>query len=256
MQSQHLHALRRELSDANRPIRLRLSGEQGPLTDSLLVKHVKGQASICGGFEYRLLCVASRAGLPLKSFMAMAAELQFVTDRGNLHSVCGIVAQAAEGESDGGLATYQLVIRDALSLMEARINTRIFRQASEIDVTNILLREWLQNNPVLARYFDFSLLVRASSEPREFIMQYNESDAAFLRRLWKRRGLGWSFEPGEPTRHDAVRGHRLVVFDDSQSLAQSPAGTVRYHRDDGTEARDSITAWHAVRTDRRERHAP
>lgn len=237
-----------ELTDANRPIRLRLRSAQGPVTDLLLVKQVKGHAAICGGFEYRLLCVASRAGLPLKAFNAMAAELQFVTDRGQLHSVCGIVAQAAEGESDGGLATYQLVIRDALTLMEACTNTRVFRNASEIDITNMLLREWIQKNPVLAHSFDFKLLTATSYPPREFTMQYNESVAAFPRRLWKRRGLAWFFEPGEAPRDDVVRGHRLVLFDNSQALLQNAAGSVRYHRDDGTEARDSITAWHAMRT--------
>jgi type VI secretion system secreted protein VgrG len=236
------------LTDANRPIRLRLSGEQGPVDDLLLVKQVTGKASICGGFEYRLLCVASQAGLPLKAFNAMAAELQLVTDRGDLHSICGIVAHAAEGESDGGLATYRLVIRDALTLMEARTNTRIFRHASEIDITNILLREWLQTNPVLAGAFDFKLLAATSYPAREFTMQYNESDAAFLRRLWKRRGLAWFFEEGEATRHDAVRGHRLVLFDSPQALTQNAAGVARYHRDDGTEVRDSITAWHALRS--------
>jgi type VI secretion system secreted protein VgrG len=236
------------LTDANRPIRLRLLGRQGPIENLLLVKHVQGQASVCGGFEYRLLCVASQAGLPLKSFNALAAELQLVTDRGELHPICGIVAHAVEGESDGGLATYQLVIRDALSLMEARINTRIFRQASEIDITNTLLREWLQTNPVLAGAFDFKLLTVGAYPAREFTMQYNESDAAFLRRLWKRRGLAWFFEAGEEARRDAVRGHRLVVFDSQQALTQNAAGTVRYHRDDGTEARDSITAWHALRS--------
>jgi len=248
MPSQQLYQLPQELTDTNRPIRLRLFGEQGLLTDRLLVKHVKGQTDICGGLEYRLLCVAAQAGLPLKSFIAMAAELQFVTDRGELHSVCGIVAQVAEGESDGGLATYQLVIRDALSLMEARINTRVFRQASEIDITNTLLREWLHDNPILARAFDFILPTATSYPAREFTMQYNESDAAFLRRLWKRRGLAWFFEAGEKPRHDAVRGHRLVLFDQPHALKQCPAGTVRYHRDDGTEARDSITAWHGSRS--------
>lgn len=248
MHAQQIQFLNQELTDSNRPIRLRLSGEQGAPTDRLLVKHVKGQADICGGFEYRLLCVAGRAGLPLKTFIAMAAELQFVTDRGELYSICGIVAQAAEGESDGGLATYQLVIQDALSLMETRINTRVFRQTSEIDITRTLLGEWLHKNPILARAFDFKLLTAASYPIREFTMQYNESDAAFLRRLWKRRGLAWFFEAGEPTGRDAVRGHRLVLFDNSHTLAQSTAGTVRYHRDDGTEARDGITAWHASRS--------
>lgn len=132
--------------------------------------------------------------------------------------------------------------------MEGRTNTRVFRESSELDITRLLLREWLQNNPVLARTFDFRFLTAASYPRREFTMQYNESDAAFLRRLWKRRGLAWFFEAGEQAGHDTVRGHRLVLFDDPRTLAQSTAGTVRYHRDDGTEARDSITAWHALRS--------
>lgn len=248
MPSSPVHLPVNALNHANRPIRLRLAGEHGVLDDLLLVQHVQGHATICGGFEYRLFCIAAQAGLPLKMFNAMAAELQFVTDGGALHPVCGIVAHAAEGESDGGLASYQLVVRDALALLEARTNTRVFRDSSEVDITNVLLRECLQNNPVLAHAFDFRFLTKASYPRREFTMQCNESDAAFLRRLWKRRGLAWFFEPGEQTGVDAVRGHRLVLFDDPYVLTQASAGTVRYHRDDGTEARDSITAWHAMRS--------
>jgi len=236
------------LSNANRPLRLRLSSEQGVLDDLLLVQQVQGHSTICGDFEYRLSCVATKTGLPLKMFNAMAAELQIVTDRGALHSVCGIVAHATEGGSDGGLATYQLVMRDALTFMEARTNTRVFRNASEIDITHVLLRECLQKNPVLASAFDFRVLARTDYPRREFTMQCNESDAAFLRRLWKRRGLSWFFEAGEPAGSGMVRGHRLVLFDDARALAQASAGTVRFHRDDGTEARDSITAWHALRS--------
>ena len=237
------------LNDVNRPIRLRLHGEQGPIDNRLLVKHVIGEETMCGGFEYRLLCVAARAGLPLKAFNALSAELQLVTDSGDLHSVCGIVASAAEGESDGALATYQLVVRDALALMEARVNTRIFRNASEIDITRTLLREWLHTNPVLAGAFDFKLLTTKAYPPRAFTMQYNESDAAFLRRLWKRRGLAWFNEArtGTGPRRDGMPGHCLVLFDRPDALTQNAAGTVRYHRDDGTEQRDSITAWHARR---------
>lgn len=239
-----------KLSSANRPLRLRLAGEHGVLDDLLLVQQVQGHAAICGGVEYRLFCVSTQTGLPLKMFNAMAAELQFVTDRGALHPVCGIVAHATEGESDGGLATYQLVIRDALALLEARTNTRVFRDASEIDITHVLLRECLRNNPMLARAFDFRFLTTASYPRREFTMQCNESDAAFLRRLWRRRGLAWFFEPTPLPQagDDAVRGHRLVLFDDPRALPQGGAATVRYHRDDATETRDSITAWHALRS--------
>lgn len=166
MHFQQIKATLQGMTGKNRPIRLSLSGRDGPVDDLLLVKHVDGHESVCGGIEYRLLCVGSEAGLPLKQFNAMAAELEFVTDTGNLHSVCGIVASAAEGESDGGLATYQLVIRDALSIIDARVNTRVFRNASEVDITNTLLREWLQNNPVLARAFDFKWLITGSYPPQ------------------------------------------------------------------------------------------
>lgn len=237
------------MSDANRPLRLRLSGERGAIDDLLLVKHVNGIESLCGGIEYHLLCVASEAGLPLKRFIAMAAELQLVTDRGELRCICGIVSQAVEGESDGGFATYQLVLRDALSLMEHRVNTRIFRNASEVDITDKLLREWLYANPILATAFDFKLSHTRSYPAREFTMQYNESDAAFLRRLWKRRGLTWFFQHGAASGAGSkgIAGHSLILFDAPDALEQNAAETVRYHRDDGTELRDSITAWYARR---------
>jgi len=239
------------LSEAQRPIRLRLSHEQGVADDALLIKHVSGIETICGGIEYRLLCVASQAGLPTKQLIAAPVELQFVTDMGTLRSVCGIVDVAVEGESDGGLATYQLIVRDALSIMEKRSNTRVFRNQNEVDITQLLLSEWQHNNPVLARAFKFDLGQLKSNYPaREFTMQSNESDAAFLRRLWKRRGLAWFIRPGDAsdTGSDDTPAHTLALFDDVSSLAQNAAGLVRYHRDDGTESRDSITAWHAVRT--------
>ena len=238
------------LTEANRAIRLRLSGEQGVVDDLLLVKHVSGVETICGGIEYSLLCVASQAGLPLKQFIANAVELQFVTDSGGLRSVCGIVGGVVEGQSDGGLATYQLIVRDAFSLLEQTCNTRVFRNASEVDITNIILREWREANPVAARTFAFDLGHLKSYPSRELTMQYNESNAAFLRRLWKRRGIAWFVLPGAATERgsDATSLHTLVLFDDAMSLLENANGPARFHRDDGTEKRDSITAWQAVRT--------
>lgn len=239
------------LTQANRPIRLRLSHQNAILDDLLLVKRVSGQETLCGGIEYRLSCVSNNASLPLKDFIALPAELQFVTDRGQLRSVCGIVAQASAGQSDGGLATYQLVVRDALSLMEKRINTRVFRNQNEVDISTALAREWRELNPILAKVFDLDVAgVRGKYPPREFTMQHNESDAAFLRRLWKRQGIAWFIRPGvasAPGSTDTPT-HTLVLFDAPLSLAQNAAGSVRFHRDASTEARDGVIGWSAVRT--------
>lgn len=238
------------LSDAHRPIRLRLSRAGKVVDDLLLVKHVTGTETICGGFEYRLLCVSLHADLPLKHFIAVPVELQFVTDHGDLRAVCGIVAQAAAGQSDGGLATYLLVVRDALALMEHRINTRVFRNKNELDITEIVLNEWRQTNPILAQVFGTDWSCLAGSYPsREFAMQHNESDAHFLRRLWKRRGIAWFMRPDQASesQEHAMRAHTLVLFDDVFKLPQNAAGMVRYHRDDATEEQDTVIAWSPVR---------
>ena len=238
------------LSGANRPIRLRLWNEKGIADDTLIVRHVSGVETLCGGIEYVLLCVSTKAGMPLKQFIANPVELQFVTDGGALRAVCGIVGSAVEGQSDGGLALYQLIVRDALSLLEKTCNTRVFRNASEVDITNVMLKEWRLANPIISHAFDFDLTGLKSYPIREFTMQHNESNAAFLRRLWKRRGIAWFIQHGDASERNSGDAplHTLVLFDDSMALKENAAGMIRYHRDDGTEQRDSITAWQAVRT--------
>ncbi len=199
------------LSQANRPIRVRLSHHREMLDDVLQVKHLNGCETLCGGFEYRLFCVSTNASLPLKELIALPIELQFVTDRGQLRAICGIVAEVSAGQSDGGLGTYQLIVRDALALMERRINSRIFRNINEIDITASIVREWHSANPILARTFDLDVSgITGSYAAREFRMQHNESDAAFLRRLWKQQGIAWFFRPGRPGRSGSSDGLKLV----------------------------------------------
>jgi type VI secretion system secreted protein VgrG len=234
----------KELVTDNRPLRLRLDLPGGFNDDMLLPQRVFGSESICSGIEYRVLCVSANAQLPLKKMIAVAAVVEFVTDRGDLRSVCGIVTEASSGDSDGGLASYQLVLRDALAILEKRTNTRVFRNMDEVEIVQRILNEWRQKNPVLGVCFnhekDEAFDLRTYPK-REFTMQHNESDAAFIRRLLKRRGIGWYIRAGEMM-------HTLVLFNNADSLRQNAAGTIRYHRDAATEERDTITAWSAVRS--------
>lgn len=239
------------LSQSNRPIRVRLSHHRGLLDDVLQVKHLNGCETLCGGFEYRLFYVSTNASLPLKELIALPIELQFVTDRGQLRAICGIVAEVSAGQSDGGLGTYQLIMRDALALMERRINTRVFRNVNEIDITALLVREWHSANPILARTFDLDVSgITGSYAAREFRMQHNESDTAFLRRLWKQQGIAWFFRPGRSGKSGDSDDfcHTLALFDTPHMLSSNTSGTVRFHRDAGTEARDGVFNWSAARS--------
>ncbi|HEX7985939.1 MAG TPA: contractile injection system protein, VgrG/Pvc8 family, partial [Duganella sp.] len=139
----------KELVTTTRPLRLRLDLPEGINDDMLLPQRVFGTETLCGGIEYSILCVSSNVNLPLKQLIAVPAALQIVTDRGDLRSVCGIITQASSGDSDGGLASYQLVLRDALAIMEKRINTRVFLQMEEMEIVRQILNEWRHKSPIL-----------------------------------------------------------------------------------------------------------
>jgi len=236
----------KDLITDNRPLRLRLAHPTKMLEDVLLPQRVQGSESICGSIEYRILCVSLDAFITLKELIALPVAVDIVTDRGDLRSVCGIVTEAHAGDSDGGLASYQLVLRDALSIMEKRNNTRVFRNKNEVEIVQVILDEWMQTNPIIGACFRYEMDESFKSETypqREFTMQYNESDAAFIRRLLRRRGIAWYF------RADKFNwpSHTMVLFNNSDTLPPNAAGIVRYHRDAATEERDSITSWCAVR---------
>ena len=246
------------LRDRHRPLRLVIDGPVDAGTEPLLPQRVIGSEAVCGGFSFRLLCVSENASLPLKKFIGAAAELQIVTDRGELRRICGLVTEAASGQSDGGLATYQVVMRDALSVLENKVGTRVFRDKNELDIVQLLVAEWQKKVAVLGASFDLAVdasLAARRLPKRQFIMQHNESDADFVRRLLQRRGIAWFFRSGLTTgaargdnsRESSRIGHTLVLFDDSGQLEQSAAGSVRFHRDDATEQRDTVTGWSAVR---------
>jgi len=193
------------LTQANRALRLHWGSAQSSLEQVLIAHRIDISEGLCSGIMGHVTCLSRRADLPLNAFIGLPLSVQMVTDRGALHPICAIVTDARAGQSDGSLATYQLTMRDALSVLEGRTNTRIFRTLSVPDVIEKLLGEWQKKSPALARAFDFDLssLDRAKYPVRETLLQFHESDADFIRRLCRRLGLR-----GSRRRASGERPHR------------------------------------------------
>ncbi|MPV70484.1 type VI secretion system tip protein VgrG [Burkholderia sp. BE17] len=231
-----------------RPVSLNFGQAQGALGNLVALQHARIHEGLMTGIHGALTCVSPRHHLPPKLFMGMPVSVQITTDRGQQHCVNAIIRDVQAGQSDGDLCVYQLTICDALSLMDKRTNSRLFRTKSVVDVLAVLLNEWRQRSPALARAFEFDLsgLNRSRYPARELTRQVNESDAKFIRRLLRREGItvfarsgpvnGAKGTPNEPP------VHTLVFCDDPMGLPEAPAGTVRLHpRDAGTEERDTVT---------------
>lgn len=252
--------LNKILTASNRPLRMQLGFPDGVAGDVLLPQRIEGVEAICDGIEMRIDCLALDPHLRLEALIGLPAQVQVVTDQGQLRNICGIVAVASAGESDGGLASYQLLMRDALAILDLDVGTRMFRDQTELDVVKTVLSEARRANPGLAAMFEFELetaLALRDFPVRRQLVQYNEGTGAFVRRLLRRRGVSWFFRPGRagdaraPEAADGVPlvpAHTMVLFQDARRLKQSSAGTIHFHHDSATEERDSITAFCAVRT--------
>ncbi|MFS2113570.1 type VI secretion system Vgr family protein [Herbaspirillum frisingense] len=236
------------LSRENRPIRLRWSQRETHFEELLLVQRVEIREAMFEGMHGHLTCISIDPDLPLHELLGQPLGIEMVNDRGGLHHINGIITEARAGQADGALRVYHLTLRDAMSIMDGRINSRIFRRKSVPDILHILLREWRLRSPALAHAFSFDLhrLDQRRYPSREISHQFNESDAHFIGRLCRREGIAWYIATPQDADDPATAYspvHMLVFCDHVARLPQASAGSVRYHRDGATEVRDTISAW-------------
>ncbi|WP_423383593.1 type VI secretion system Vgr family protein [Burkholderia sp. LMG 32019] len=231
-----------------RPVALNFGRLQRTLGRLLALQHANVHEGLMTGIHGHLTCVSTRHDLSPRLFIGVPVSVRLVTDRGQLHVINAIIQNVQVGQSDGELCVYQLTVCDALSLMDKRINSRVFRKQSVVDVLAVMFNEWRQRSSALARAFEFDLsaLNRDRYPPRELTRQVNESDAAFVRRLLRREGISIFVKAGAAkggsSAQDETPIHTLVCCDNPDSLQESPAGTVRLHpRDAGTDERDTVT---------------
>ncbi|AOR62964.1 type VI secretion system Vgr family protein [Pectobacterium wasabiae] len=121
--------------------------------------------------------------------------------------VGGIISAFAQGDTGFRRTRYQAEVRPALWRLGLRTNARIFQAQKPEVIIGTLLEE--------AGITDYAFSLRHDHAPREYCVQYRESDLAFVTRLAAEEGLYFfhEFEEGK---------HRVVFADDAGALAKGP----------------------------------
>ncbi|MDX7998184.1 type VI secretion system tip protein VgrG [Xenorhabdus sp. Reich] len=113
-------------------------------------------------------------------------------------SITGIVSRFEQGNTGLHQTTYQMTIRPDLWRTTLRQNSRIFQQQDIATIITTILKEHNIRDVI------FSL--RHPHPAREFCVQYQESDFAFLQRLTAEEGIFYFFE--------CSNGRNTLVFAD------------------------------------------
>uniref|UniRef100_UPI000AA3A9D9 type VI secretion system tip protein TssI/VgrG n=1 Tax=Xenorhabdus eapokensis TaxID=1873482 RepID=UPI000AA3A9D9 len=159
-------------------------------------------------FQLEVGLASADPAIDFPAVLDRSATLTITQDGIESRSITGMVASFEQGNTGLHQTTYQMSIRPDLWRTTLRQNSRIFQQQDIATIVTTILKEHGIRDVV------FSL--RHAHPEREFCVQYQESDFAFLQRLTAEEGIFYFFECGN--------GRNTLVFaDDAGSV---PPGIV------------------------------
>ncbi|KIQ56896.1 type VI secretion system tip protein VgrG [Pseudomonas fluorescens] len=125
-----------------------------------------------------------------------------------------LVAEIRQLPADATAERYQLLLRPWLWWLGLASNNRVFQNLATSDIVTTIFKAH--------GFTDFKLELTGSYSPREYCVQYGETDLAFVSRLLEEDGIFWFFTHAQGT-------HTLVLADNNDAFAPIPNGpTVNY----------------------------
>ncbi|TWI04764.1 Rhs element Vgr protein [Luteimonas cucumeris] len=210
-----------------------------------VVERWQGWEALSCGYEWWVDALSVDAQVPLGQLLGQRATLHTRLADGSRAARSGLVREAECVGADGGLARYRLCLVPWTWLLTQGRHSRVFQDKT---VAQILDAVFAAYAPLAAWQWGEEVgPFLAQVRPRSYCVQYRESDFDFVSRLLAEEGLGWRVdEDGE-----APGGHRLMLFaqsgDGPQDASAQVDGSIRFHRSDATETRDTIQALGSIR---------
>jgi type VI secretion system secreted protein VgrG len=195
----------------DRPIRIKTSlGET-----ELLLSTFSGSEAISEPFQFFVTMLSENTSIDLKGLLQTAATIYLVLADGTerpFHGLFRSVRQRQMGKDN--LVGYEGVIVPKLWFLTLNSDCRIFQNKSVTDIVEQVLSE----NGIT----DYRLATTGTYSPREYCVQYRETQFNFISRLLEEEGIFYYFE------HEESK-HTIVFSDRSGTLKPCPGqATAKY----------------------------
>jgi len=198
------------------------------------VLEFRGREAISQPYRFDLELVSERPDLDLESLLHCPAFLAFAPDGSGVH---GLVHQAAQGESGKRLTRYRLTLVPQLAYLAHRTNQRIFQHLSVPQI----IAQVLEEHGIQADAYRFQL-GPVVYPPREYCVQYDETDLHFIQRLCEEEGIHYHFQHGASA--------HVLVFGDDQTVFPRLTATA-YQQDSGLVADQPVIKRFGLRLETR-----
>ncbi|AOI85610.1 type VI secretion system tip protein VgrG [Burkholderia cepacia] len=202
-----------------------------PHGDDLKFHTLDGSDELGRLFEFRIEALADSHSLSLKDMLGKPVTVRIEQQDLSTRYLNGIVARASlAGRRAERYYGYELIVRPWLWLATRRSDCRIFQNKTVPEIVQ----------EVLSTYgFPIESHLAETYVPRDYCVQYNETDAAFVSRLMEFEGIYYWFRHAEDT-------HTLMLSDAMSSHTALPGyETIPYIARDRTAIADEehIDGW-------------
>ncbi len=175
--------------------------------DELLLRGFSGQEGVSKPFNFDLQMHSENHSIDFKAIVGKGAAVRMILPDGKDRYINGVVSTFTQGGtvvlSDGQkpteLSEYRITLVPWLWFLTRTSDCRIFQNQTVPDIIEKIFSD--------LGFTDFDKRLHGSYEPREYCVQYRETDFNFVARLMEEEGISYFFE------HTKDK-HVMVLTDD------------------------------------------
>jgi type VI secretion system secreted protein VgrG len=199
--------------------------------DDLLITRLAGSEALSKLFAFHLDLIAPLdKPVSFEDVLGKSASVAINVPGGDPRFFQGLVSRFSQGGRDDTFLTYRAELVPHVWLLTRRVQSRIFQHVSVPDI--------------LKKVFDgfkVAYQIQGTFHPRDYCVQYRESDFAFASRLMEEEGIYYYF------RHTADGGE-MVVANTPQGHGDVPAPATLIYEEvaGGNREEGRVTAWEKV----------
>ncbi|HQU43979.1 MAG TPA: type VI secretion system tip protein TssI/VgrG [Pirellulales bacterium] len=188
-------------SQANRPMSVTT-----PLgKDKLLLVGLSGSEALSRLFSFHLdLAAENKTEVEFEKLLGQKTSVQLALPNGESRYFSGICSRFSQAGRDAVFTAYRLEMVPQFWLLTHKAQSRTFQQKSVPDILKAVLTG-----------LDVSYELQGTFQPRDYCVQYRETDFNFASRLMEEEGIYYFFK------HTA-NGHTMVLANTPQSHRDMP----------------------------------
>src|SRR5574338_119961 len=176
--------------------------------DVLLLRGFTGSEAISQLFHFDLDLVSENHEIKFQDIVGKNVTLSILDADGKPRYWNGFISRFSQGSQDRRLIAYRAQMVPWLWFLTRTADCRIFQNMAVPDIIRKIFSD--------LGFQDFALRLYGSFTPREYCVQYRETDFNFVSRLMEEEGIGYYF------RH--TDGHDTLVLTDSTTKHTATPG--------------------------------